>query len=37
MLCVATGPYAAADLIEADGVAASMAELGELFERELAA
>jgi phosphoglycolate phosphatase len=35
VLCVATGPYSAGELLEADGVAASMAELGELLDAEL--
>jgi phosphoglycolate phosphatase len=36
VLCVATGPYPATELLEADGVATSVPELGELLERELA-
>jgi phosphoglycolate phosphatase-like HAD superfamily hydrolase len=35
VLCVTTGQYGAAALAEADGIAASMAELGELLERDL--
>ena len=37
VLAVATGTFHATELLEADGVAASMAELGELLEAELSA
>jgi phosphoglycolate phosphatase-like HAD superfamily hydrolase len=35
VLCVATGPYPATDLLEADAVAASMVELGALLDERL--